>query len=103
MKNFIFLICIFLLISCKKDNQSIRLKNYLSQPLTDVKVSTATIGAVGAGQMSNYVLIPKGDFLVTGKFNGGSAFSANGSIHGVGKHKWTIYMDVSGNISIAED
>ena len=63
MKKIIILLCVFILISCTKGNHSIRLKNYLSVGVKNIKFGTVQIGSVDSGAISDYYPISIGDFL----------------------------------------
>jgi len=97
MKYLFVILIFFLFAECK--NHSVRVKNYLADDLHSLNVGSVQIGEVKSGEMTGYLPIPAGDFVVTAN----NRMIGSGKVNGYGKHKWTIYVSISGALSIAED
>ena len=92
------------MVSCKKENHSVRVRNLYASDLANVHVGSINVGSVPSGTNSSYYSIAAGDFIITGaSSNCGGNLNGSGSISGTGKHRWTITVNGSGNVSIRED
>ncbi len=107
MKKLIFLLIIpviaFTFSACLKENHTVRFRNNYNSTLTNIVAGNARLGTVTPGQTSGYQSINTGNFTISGSAANGQVLQGGGSIKGKGKHKWTITLNSSGGISMAED
>jgi hypothetical protein len=81
--------------SCFKHRRQIRVRNSFSTALV-VKVGPADFGSVPSVKTTEYKDIPKGTLELSGDVSGSMTVPS-------GKHKYTLYINTVGNLSLIEE
>lgn len=103
IRTMAFICMVICLVSCKKENHSIRVRNLYTCDIVNVKVGTVEIGDVASGVNSSYYPIETGSFMLVGSPVCGGSLYGSGSISGAGRHRWTLTLNSLGTVSIQED
>ncbi len=104
MKRLGFSLIATLLMSCGLEpNHSMRVKNTFTETFADVTLNSTSYGRIEVGATTDYKHIEKGNFKISGSTESGRPFTGSGKVTGGGKHKWTMTITSSGDVSFHED
>jgi hypothetical protein len=84
-------------------DHSVRVRNEYHEALIDLYIRGVVYGTVASGETTDYKPFEEGTCGVSATTYSGSQLSGTVTIHGNGKHKWTVTITTSGEAKIEED
>jgi hypothetical protein len=100
---FLLLIAVIGIASCKKADMEVRVTNNFPAALF-IKIGPTDYGEVASGETTDYKDVPDGSHQVTGTLAGGvPLLTGSITLDGKGKHKFTMSISQTGEVSLKED